>query len=619
MYLRILMLLVGWYACINAYGQFGNDRPDIVAHRELNSNEDEPITLQLTDLTVIDRDDTYPDDFTLTVYEGDNYSVSGTTVTPEKNFSGNLRARVSVNDGQAESRRFSMWIFVRPVNDPPEITGQETLVTNEEEAFTLRLAHLKVNDPDDNYPDGFSLEVLQGSNYSTSGHNILPAKDFTGELSVQVRVNDGESNSNVFNLQLQVNPVNDAPVITGHTSITAEVNEPVSIYLSHLKVSDPDNNYPDDFTLLLDGGTNYTLSGNTIVPSQDFEGTLQVNVRVNDGRDNSAPYAVPVEVKRSPAHGLLQIIGQQPLQINEDASITLTLSDLELTDPENNVNNRFFLTVLEDNSYSVTGTTITPSADFNGDLYVKVALSNGKNTGAPFDLLITVVPVNDPPLVELEPETLSYEVGNGSVLLTDDINITDVDSDTLFMAEISFTDETYRPGNDRLLFANTEDIRGAFNEESGILFLVGNASLNEYMEAIGTLEYNYVNTEETSFETKVIHIIVRDGESTSEPAERKIRLTPIPLEIPNGFTPNGDRANDTWKIKPMSDSERFSKSIIKVYDKRGVLVFEAIGLDSEWDGKFNGQLLPVDTYYYTIDLNLNNAKATYSGAVTIIR
>ena len=44
----------------------------------------------------------------------------------------------------------------------------------------------------------------------------------------------------------------------------------------------------------------------------------------------------------------------------------------------------------------------------------------------------------------------------------------------------------------------------------------------------------------------------------------------------------------------------------------------AKGFEKEWDGYVNGQVLPSDTYFYTIDLNLQYMKKTYKGAVTIL-
>ncbi|HZI24373.1 MAG TPA: gliding motility-associated C-terminal domain-containing protein, partial [Chryseolinea sp.] len=82
--------------------------------------------------------------------------------------------------------------------------------------------------------------------------------------------------------------------------------------------------------------------------------------------------------------------------------------------------------------------------------------------------------------------------------------------------------------------------------------------------------------------------------------------------------PNGDQQNDTWHINLLNTDE-VNKAMIKVFDKRGVMIHESIGFEKEWDGSSNGQTLPVDTYYYTIDLNLSYMKKTYKGTVAILR
>ena len=62
---------------IPLYAQDDNDAPEITGQDELFTPEDTPLTLTLSDLSVEDVDNTYPDDFTLTVLEGDSYTIGG--------------------------------------------------------------------------------------------------------------------------------------------------------------------------------------------------------------------------------------------------------------------------------------------------------------------------------------------------------------------------------------------------------------------------------------------------------------------------------------------------------------------------------------------------------------
>ena len=88
-------------------------------------------------------------------------------------------------------------------------------------------------------------------------------------------------------------------------------------------------------------------------------------------------------------------------------------------------------------------------------------------------------------------------------------------------------------------------------------------------------------------------------------------------EIPNTFTPNNDQIHDSWVINNIF---LFPDVSIKVFDRWGRLVFEENGgYDNDWYGKGpNGNDLPVDTYYYIIDLRVPGSEP-FTGTVSIIR
>ena len=70
---------------------------------------------------------------------------------------------------------------------------------------------MTATDPDNTYPNDFSLTVQNGANYTQAGNTITPAVDFNGTLTVPVTVNDGAVDSAVFNLSVEVTALNDAP------------------------------------------------------------------------------------------------------------------------------------------------------------------------------------------------------------------------------------------------------------------------------------------------------------------------------------------------------------------------------------------------------------------------
>lgn len=592
-------------------------KPVITGQDPVSTNEEQSVTIKLTDLDVTDRDDLfYPWGFSLTVYPGENYTVSGSTVTPNANFNGILTVPVSVNDGKHESDKYNFKITVNPVNDPPIITGQVALQTLESKAIAIQLTHLTVSDPDNAYPAGFSLNIASGSNYTVSGTTVTPVAGFTGTLAVNVTVSDGSLSSNAYSVKITVAPGNKAPVITGQTALSTAKNKAIVIQLSHLKVTDPDNTYPTGFTLAVSAGSNYTVSGTTVTPAQNFVGTLSVPVTVNDGKASSAPFNLQISVTDE-----LLIIGQKALEMNEGQSITLQLSDLVVNDPDNKYPSGFTLQVLQGENYTASNQQVTPSANFTGTLSVSVTVSNGSKTSKPYTLSITVKPINNAPeVVDLETDALIYTVTNDPVSISKTLDIKDGDDNTLALAEIGFLPETYESGADQLIFKNTSAIRGVYDSAKGVLSLIGTASLAEYRSAIRSVQYYYGNVDDPMLAAKTLTIRLNDGKVFSTLYERKITLMEdIGFDIPNAFTPNNDAANDTWHVRPLKQAERFDKTIIRVYNKRGSLVFETVGFDKEWDGRYNGELLPPDTYYYTIDLNLTYIGTNYKGIVTILR
>jgi gliding motility-associated-like protein len=87
-------------------------------------------------------------------------------------------------------------------------------------------------------------------------------------------------------------------------------------------------------------------------------------------------------------------------------------------------------------------------------------------------------------------------------------------------------------------------------------------------------------------------------------------------EITNAFTPNEDGRHDEWVI---NNIELFPDAKIEVYDRWGRLVFSVDGgYQNDWKGTFNGKDLPVDNYYYVIDLKVPGSEPV-TGTLTIIR
>jgi len=84
------------------------------------------------------------------------------------------------------------------------------------------------------------------------------------------------------------------------------------------------------------------------------------------------------------------------------------------------------------------------------------------------------------------------------------------------------------------------------------------------------------------------------------------------LVIPNAFSPNNDGINDTWVIKGLN---AYPDAKVDIYNRWGQRVFGSKGYPTPWDGRYNGTVLPVGTFYYVVIAN----GITYSGWLMLFR
>lgn len=96
-----------------------------------------------------------------------------------------------------------------------------------------------------------------------------------------------------------------------------------------------------------------------------------------------------------------------------------------------------------------------------------------------------------------------------------------------------------------------------------------------------------------------------------------VLVTVIPeVVIPSGVTPNGDGWNDAWVIDHI---DLFPECEVEIYNRWGDMLFRSVGYRTPWDGRYNGDFVPVGTYYYVVKLNDPRFPEAYTGPLTVIR
>ena len=101
-------------------------------------------------------------------------------------------------------------------------------------------------------------------------------------------------------------------------------------------------------------------------------------------------------------------------------------------------------------------------------------------------------------------------------------------------------------------------------------------------------------------------VTVKDQYGCKATANVTVTLGCDTLDIPNGYSPNGDGTNDYFVIDGINN---YPGNSIFIYNRWGNLIFKQRDYDNKWNGTSNvggvmfGDELPNGTYYFILDLN----------------
>ncbi len=88
------------------------------------------------------------------------------------------------------------------------------------------------------------------------------------------------------------------------------------------------------------------------------------------------------------------------------------------------------------------------------------------------------------------------------------------------------------------------------------------------------------------------------------------------IDVPNALTPNGDGVNDI--VIPRGFG--IETITFRIFNRWGNLLFETNQRNVGWDGKYKGQVQPMEVYSFTLDAKLfDGTKVKKSGNITLIR
>ena len=329
---------------------------------------------------------------------------------------------------------------------------------------------------------------------------------------------------------------------------------------------------------IVNSGTSVLNITATVNPSGIYANTASVSGDENDDdpTDDSDT--------NTPVVNNLPIAVDDASNVDEDGTLngtTVTSNDTGLGDGgiivslDSDVSNGT-LTLNPDGTY-----TYVPDADFNGtdSFTYQVCDSNGDCDIA--TVVITVNPVNDMPIAEDDDIEVNEDSGANNILVLED----------------NGNGEDYFGGDG----PGTETINVIVSPENGTLTINDNGTPNDPTDDYFVYTPNADFYGSDSFEYEICDA---DGDCDQAIVSINI-LDDNVLNIPEGFSPNGDGVNDYFVIEGL---EVYPENTIIIFNRWGNKVFEASPYNNDWDGinmfgiTIGGNQLPEGTYFYIIKL-----------------
>jgi VCBS repeat-containing protein len=492
------------YAAKRGSGQPTN-RPPVANPQSVEVTEDEP-----KDITLTGSD---PDGDPLSFQVTSNPShgtLSGTapnlTYTPNPDYTGPDSFQFKVTDPHGASDTETVSITVKTDNDPPVVTSSSGCTAYTEQGAEVQVdPGLTVSDPDDSQLDSATVRI--SSNFESgdvlshsapagisgtynTGTGVLTltgnasVSDYQSALrsveysnasddsppatkTIEFRVDDGDSQSNAATKDVCITPVNDAPVVdtTDTARSYTEDSGPAAID-SGLTVTDPDSAQIQGATVQITGNFNSAHD------ELDFSDQLGISGSYNDST------------------GTLTLTGTTSVANYQTALRAVTY---------------------EGNNSGANKTVSFRATDTAGA------------TSAPATRDINITPANDAPVVTNSAGATSYTEDDAPTVIDNALTVSDPDDSNLEGAEVRITSGF--EAEDVLSFTPQFGITGNYDSGTGVLTLMGTASVSDYQTALRSIEYEHTGHDPAP--SKTVQFTAGDGDADSAPSTKDIAVTPV--------------------------------------------------------------------------------------------
>ena len=417
---------------------------------------DAPV-ISIMDSVTIDEDNFATVNLSASDIEGDGltYSVSSAesnvtatvsndtlTMTLAENWNGTAEITVFVSDGFL-SDTSSFVLTVTPMNDAPEIMLPDSMEFSEDGLLTIDFTPY-LNDIDSDTSLGLTASGNNHIDVAIESFMVTYTADtnWNGFEDIVFTIDDQNLRfTDSDTVRVNVLAVNDAPVITALDSVSIDEDNVATVNLSATDIENDDLTYSVSSA---ESNVTATVSNDTLTltPSENWNGTADITVFVNDGflSDTSSFVLTVNPVNDAP------VVIDMNVELEEDGNIEILLtgSDIDGDDLTISVINAPVNGTYADSIY-------TPNLNFTGTDSLSYLANDGflnSDTGTVF---ITVTNTNDAPYVLQPIDDVIVDEDSDTLSLLIDGVFDDIDilyGDTLSITAQSLNDDLITIGSD---------------------------------------------------------------------------------------------------------------------------------------------------------------------------
>lgn len=397
-------------------------------------------------------------------------SVPGNTleITPKQDASGTGHFYLIMKDcNYVNISQQEVKVTIDPVNDAPELSGPSTLQCTEDVDKTINMTSY-ASDVDHSvseltYSADTTYATVDGSEITFNYPNGITSE------TVEITVEDPDGATGSVSVDVSITAVNDPPVLSDIGEINCTEDTDYVLNMTN-HVIDQDNTYSE--LTFMTNSSYVSVDGIEIIfnyPEGITSEIVEIYVEDLDGANDTITVQVNIEV----VNDAPEIIGPSEIDCTEELDFVLNLTS-NITDPDNSLSE---ITLSTNSSYtSVDGFIVTfnyPEGVLEETVRITVEDSQGSSSSITIE--VTVVPVNDPPVISGAPTTL--EVNEDEVYLLDmSLYTSDPDDD---IADLTFsTDSTYTTIEDHEIVFLYEDI----TEETVIITVEDSGGLTDSVQ-----------------------------------------------------------------------------------------------------------------------------------------